>query len=73
MHVYCNFYCSPAKKYGSDPPLFFATVCGEKSGKSYRKKLQRGCNNPPWVGGGLMFISYKNKEKTVLHAVTVLY
>ena len=24
MHVYWNFYCSPAKKYGSDPPLFWA-------------------------------------------------
>ena len=22
IHVYWNFYCSPAKKYGSDPPLF---------------------------------------------------
>ena len=20
MYVYCNFYCSPAKKHGSDPP-----------------------------------------------------
>ena len=25
MYVYCNFYCSPAKKNGSDPgPLFWA-------------------------------------------------
>ena len=24
MHVYSNFYCSPAKFYGSDPPLFWA-------------------------------------------------
>ena len=24
MHVYCNFYCSPAKKYGSDPHFFWA-------------------------------------------------
>ena len=23
MYVYCNFYCSPAKKHGSDPPLFW--------------------------------------------------
>ena len=23
MYVYCNFYCSPAKKHGSDPPHFF--------------------------------------------------
>ena len=22
MYVYCNFYCSPAKKHGSDPPTF---------------------------------------------------
>ena len=22
MHVYCNFYCSPAKKIGSDPLTF---------------------------------------------------
>ena len=22
MYVYCNFYCSPAKKNGLDPPLF---------------------------------------------------
>ena len=24
MYVYCNFYCSQAKKHGSDPPLFEA-------------------------------------------------
>ena len=23
MYVYCNFYCSPAMKHGSDPPLFW--------------------------------------------------
>ena len=23
MYVFCNFYCSPAKKHGSDPPLFW--------------------------------------------------
>ena len=22
MYVYCNFYCSPAKKHFSDPPTF---------------------------------------------------
>ena len=22
MYVYCNFYCSPAKKHGSDPLTF---------------------------------------------------
>ena len=22
MYVYCNFYCSPAKKHGLDPPTF---------------------------------------------------
>ena len=24
MYVYCNFYCSPAKKNGSDPHFFWA-------------------------------------------------
>ena len=24
MFVYCNFYCSPAKKHGLDPPTFGA-------------------------------------------------
>ena len=24
MHEYWNFYCSPAKKYGSDPHFFWA-------------------------------------------------
>ena len=23
MHVYCNFHCSPAKKYGFDSPTSF--------------------------------------------------
>ena len=32
MYVYCNFYCSPAKKIGLDPPLFgLATPLGSLS------------------------------------------
>ena len=26
MYVYCKFYCSPAKKHGSDPPIFWELV-----------------------------------------------
>ena len=38
MYVYCNFYCSPAKKHGSDPPHFFGAGDATASTKFTRKE-----------------------------------
>ena len=41
MHVYWNFYCSPAKKYGSDPHFFCAGDATEDISASIIDQLAR--------------------------------
>ena len=60
MHVYCNFYCSPAKKTGSDPPLFWA---------GYLHSLERTERMMvKWMCG----VSLKDKKKCRLDLYSLL-
>ena len=73
-YEYCNFYCTPAKKQGSDPPLFLRLATPMGSGSCYCgdvmntiwSKNSRECICSTCVNGIRNFTFGKTPETRVL-------